>query len=387
LGRAGRGRTIPATGTQRRSSLRNQIALSKQGKEQRMAIDTARLDAFMGNFVHDLGAVMHAATVVVGDQLGLYRKLAEGGPSTVEQLARRTETDPRYLREWLSAQAASGYVTYAPATGLFSLSDEQAFALAEEGSPAFIPGAFQIAVDQFKAIPRMASALRTGLGVGWHEHDAALFHGTERFFRPGYAAHLVEEWIPTLEGMPQRLREGASVADVGCGHGASTLLMAQAFPASRFVGFDYHAPSIEVARARADKAGLGDRVRFEVASAQDYPGSGYDMVAMFDCLHDMGDPVGAAAHVRQVLAADGTWLLVEPFANDRLEDNLNPVGRVFYSASTFICTPASRAQPVGACLGAQAGEARMRQVATDGGFTRFRRATATPFNLIYEVRP
>ena len=351
-----------------------------------MAIDSAKLDAFMGNFVHDLGAVLHAATVVVGDQLGLYRKLADG-PSTVEQLARRTETDPRYLREWLSAQAASGYVSYDAATQRFFLTDEQSFALAEEGSPAFIPGAFQIAVAQFKAIPKIASVLRTGLGLGWHEHDAALFHGTERFFRPGYAAHLTEEWIPALEGMTQRLRDGASVADIGCGHGASTVLLAQAFPESRFVGFDYHAPSIDVARARAGKAGVGDRVRFEVAAARDFPGEGYDLVTMFDCLHDMGDPVGAAAHVRQTLAADGTWMVVEPFANDRLEDNLNPIGRIFYSASTFICTPASRSQDVGACLGAQAGEARMRQVARDGGFGRFRRATATPFNLIYEVRP
>ena len=351
-----------------------------------MTIDSARLDAFMGQFVHDLGAVLHAATVVAGDQLGLYRKLADG-PTTVEQLARRTETDPRYLREWLSAQAASGYVTYEPAGERFSLSEEQAFALAEEGSPAFIPGAFQIAVAQFKAIPRIASVLRTGLGLGWHEHDSALFHGTERFFRPGYAAHLVDEWIPSLDGMPARLQAGARVADVGCGHGASTLLMAQAYPASEFVGYDYHAPSIEVARSRAAREGLDGRVRFEVATAKDYAGNGFDLVAMFDCLHDMGDPVGAARHVRQTLAGDGAWMVVEPFSGDRLEDNLNPVGRIFYSASTFICTPASRAQEVGACLGAQAGEARIRQVANEAGFRRFRRATATPFNLIYEVRP
>ncbi|MBK0394778.1 class I SAM-dependent methyltransferase [Ramlibacter algicola] len=351
-----------------------------------MAIDSQKLDAFMGQFVHDIGAVMHAATVVVGDQLGLYRRLAEG-PATAEQLARKTETDPRYLREWLSAQAASGYVQHDPATDAFSMTEEQAFALAQEGSPAFIPGAFQIAVAQFKAIPKIASVLRTGLGLGWHEHDAALFHGTERFFRPGYAAHLVEEWIPALEGMGKRLRDGAEVADVGCGHGASTMLLAEAFPASRFTGYDYHAPSIEVARERAQRAGVEDRVRFEVATAKDFPARRYDLVAMFDCLHDMGDPVGAAAHVRETLKDDGAWMVVEPFAGDRLEDNLNPVGRIFYSASTFICTPASRSQEVGACLGAQAGEARMRDVATKGGFHHFRRAAETPFNLVYEARP
>jgi SAM-dependent methyltransferase len=351
-----------------------------------MAIDEAKLNAFMGSFVNDLGAVMHAATIVVGDQLGLYKKLAEK-PAQVEELAERTETDPRYLREWLSAQAASGYVRYDPASQTFSLSEEQAFALAQEGSPAFIPGAFQIAVAQFKAIPKMAAAMRTGLGVGWHEHDPSLFHGTERFFRPGYAANLVSQWIPALEGVQARLEAGARVADVGCGHGASTIIMAQAFPASNFVGFDYHAPSIEVARASAANAGVADRVHFEVAAAKNFPGQEYDLVAVFDCLHDMGDPIGAAAHVKQSLKADGTWLIVEPFANDRLEDNLNPVGRIFYSASTFICTPTSRAQEVGACLGAQAGQARIGRVVAEGGFTRFRRATQTPFNLIYEARP
>jgi len=352
-----------------------------------MAISEDKLNAFMGEFVHDIGAVMHAATVVVGDQLGLYKALAQG-PATVDELARRAEVDPRYLREWLCAQAASGYVSYDAKAERFSLSEEQAFALAEEGSPAFIPGAFQIAVDQFKTIPKMMQAMRTGLGLGWHEHDSALFHGTERFFRPGYAANLVAQWIPALDGVQKRLQDGARVADVGCGHGSSTLLMAQAYPRSSFVGYDYHAPSIEQAQARAAEAGVPqDRLRFEVASAQDFPGQGYDLVAFFDCLHDMGDPVGAAAHVRSSLGADGCWLLVEPFANDRLEDNLNPVGRVFYSASTFICTPASRAQKGAACLGAQAGEARTREVATQGGFSRFRRATQTPFNIVYEARP
>ncbi len=351
-----------------------------------MAIDEAKLNAFMGQFVADLGAVMHAATVVVGDQLGLYKALA-AKPAGVAELARRTETDARYLREWLSAQAASGYVQYDPASEVFSLSEEQAFALAQEGSPAFIPGAFQIAVAQFKAIPKMAAAMRTGLGLGWHEHDSSLFHGTERFFRPGYAANLVSQWIPALDGVQARLEAGAEVADVGCGHGASTIILAQAYPASRFTGFDYHAPSIEVARAAAARAGVADRVKFQVATAKDFPGQGYDLVAVFDCLHDMGDPVGAAAHVKRSLKPDGSWLIVEPFANDRLEDNLNPVGRIFYSASTFICTPASRAQDGGACLGAQAGQARIGRAVSDGGFTRFRRATQTPFNLIYEAKP
>jgi SAM-dependent methyltransferase len=351
-----------------------------------MAINETKLNDFMGRFVGDLGAVMHAATIVVGDQLGLYKRLADG-PTDVESLARLTETDPRYLREWLSAQAASGYVEYDAATQRFSLSEEQAFALAQEGSPAFIPGAFQIAVAQFKAIPKMMQAMRTGLGLGWHEHDAALFHGTERFFRPGYAANLVSNWLPALEGVEARLKAGALVADIGCGHGASTIIMAQAHPSSTFVGFDYHEPSIQHARKAASDAGVAGRVSFEVARAQDFPGMDYDLVAMFDCLHDMGDPVGAAAHVRTSLKPDGTWLIVEPFANDRLEDNLNPVGRIFYSASTFICTPASRSQEVGACLGAQAGEQRLREVVTQGGFKRFRRAAETPFNLVLEARP
>jgi 2-polyprenyl-3-methyl-5-hydroxy-6-metoxy-1,4-benzoquinol methylase len=351
-----------------------------------MAIDQAKLDQFMGMFVHDLGAVMHAATIVVGDQLGLYKSLAEG-PQTADALARKTDTDPRYLREWLSAQAASGYIEYDPASQQFSLTEEQAMALAEEGSPAFIPGAFQVAVAQFKAIPKMMEAFKTGRGLGWHEHDAALFHGTERFFRPGYAANLVSNWIPALDGVEKKLRSGARVADVGCGHGASTVIMAQSYPEAEIVGFDYHEPSIQRARQAAEKAGVGKRIRFEVASAQNYPGGDYDFVAVFDCLHDMGDPVGAAEHVRQSLKPEGTWMIVEPFAHDRLEQNINPVGRVYYSASTFICTPASRAQEVGLCLGAQAGEKRIRDVVTQGGFSRFRRAAETPFNLIYEARP
>ena len=350
-----------------------------------MNIDEAKLHAFMGSFVHDLGAVMHAATIVVGDRLGLYKALAVE-PSTPEALATRTGTDARYVREWLSAQAASGYVRYEADTGRFSLDDEQAFALTVEGGPAFIPGAFEIAVAQFKAIPQMIEAFRTGKGLGWHEHDAALFHGTERFFRPGYAANLVANWIPSLDGIEAKLLAGASVADIGCGHGASTLIMAEAFPASRFVGFDYHEPSIRHATDAAQRAGLGGRVQFAVASAKTFPGNDYDFVAMFDCLHDMGDPVGASSHIRSALKPDGTWMIVEPFAHDHLEENLNPVGRIFYSASTFICTPASRSQEVGLCLGAQAGEARIRDVVRQGGFDHFRRATETPFNLVYEAR-
>jgi len=350
-------------------------------------IDQARLDEFMGRFVGDLGAAMSAALVVIGDRLGLYRAMADGEPVSAEQLAERTGTDPRYVREWLSNQAAGGYVGYDPAGEVFFLTPEQSLALAQEGSPAFVPGAFQVATALTKDEEKIADAFVRRHGVGWHEHHHDLFSGTERFFRPGYAANLISSWIPALEGVQAKLQSGARVADVGCGHGASTILMAQAFPPSTFVGFDYHEASIERARAAAREAGLDDRLSFEVAAAKQYPGDGYDLVCMFDCLHDMGDPVGAAAHVLETLAADGTWLIVEPYAGDRLEENLNPVGRVFYGASTLVCTPASRDQEVGLALGAQAGEARLREVVTAGGFTRFRRATETPFNLVLEARP
>ena len=351
------------------------------------SIDQAKLDEFMGRFVGDLGAAMSAALVVIGDRLGLYRAMADGTPVSAEQLAERTGTDPRYVREWLSNQAAGGYVSYDPAGEAFFLTPEQSLALAQEGSPAFVPGAFQLATALTKDEEKIARAFVDGHGVGWHEHHHDLFAGTERFFRPGYAANLVSAWIPALEGVEAKLQSGARVADVGCGHGASTILMAQAFPRSSFVGFDYHEASIEAGRAAARGAGLQDRVRLRGRTGQGVPGDGYDLVAMFDCLHDMGDPVGAAAHVLETLAADGTWLIVEPYAGDRLEDNLNPVGRVFYGASTLVCTPASRDQEVGLALGAQAGEARLREVVTAGGFTRFRRATETPFNLVLEARP
>ncbi|MGH7819922.1 MAG: class I SAM-dependent methyltransferase, partial [Candidatus Binatia bacterium] len=292
----------------------------------------------------------------------------------------------RYVREWLAAQAAAGYVTYDPATERYSLSAEQKECLTNEESPFCVLGGFQGMTGAARAANKLLEAFRTGKGVGWHEHDPDLFVGTERFFRPGYNANLVSSWIPALEGVEAKLRAGGTAADVGCGHGASTVIMAKAFPRSKFRGFDYHEPSIKAARERARAAGVDDRVTFEVATAKDYPGK-YDFVAHFDCLHDMGDPVGAARHVRESLEPDGTWMLVEPFANDRVEDNLNPIGRIFYSASTMICTPASLSQEVGAALGAQAGEARLRDVATKAGFTRFRRATATPFNLIFEARP
>ncbi len=324
--------------------------------------------------------------VVIGEKLGLYKALATG-PATSAQLAERTGTDERYVREWLASQAAGGYVMYDAATQIFSLSEEQAFALAQEGSPAYIPGAFELAAAALKAVPRITEAFRTGEGMGWHEHDHGLFHGTEKFFRPGYAANLLSSWIPALDGVVEKLKAGAKVADVGCGHGASTILMAQSYPNSTFIGFDYHAPSVAWARQQAEAAGVGDRARFEVSRAKDFPGEDYDFVAVFDCLHDMGDPVGASEHVRRSLKSDGTWMIVEPFANDNLEENLNPVGRIFYAASTLICTPNSRSQEVGMCLGAQAGEARLREVVTSGGFASFRRATQTPFNLIFEARP
>ena len=347
-------------------------------------IDEAKLNEFMGRFVGDLGAALSAALVVIGDRLGLYRAMADGSPVTPEELAERTGTDPRYVREWLSNQAAGGYVTYGD--GAFWLAPEQSLALAQEGSPAFVPGAFQLATSLVKDEEKITRAFETGDGVGWHEHHHDLFAGTERFFRPGYAANLISAWIPALDGVQAKLERGGLVADVGCGHGASTVLMAEAFPRSEFVGFDYHDASIEKARAVAADAGLSERVSFEVAPAKEYPGDGYDLVAMFDCLHDMGDPVGAAEHVLGTLAEDGTWMIVEPYAGDRLEDNLNPVGRVFYGASTLVCTPASRDQEVGLALGAQAGEARLREVVTAGGFTRFRRATETPFNIVLEAR-
>ena len=352
-----------------------------------MQPDMQKLEAFAGKMVGDMGAAVSAALVVLGDRLGLYKTLAARGPSTPSELAAATGTTERYVREWLSNQAASDYVTYDRESGRFSLSPEQAMVFADEGGPAFMAGGFELISALFRDEPKIADAFRTGAGVGWHEHDKCLFRATERFFRPGYNANLVSSWIPALEGVEGKLKAGATVADVGCGHGASTVVMALAYPNSRFVGFDYHGPSIERAREAAREAGVEARTEFHVAAAKDFPGTDYDVVAIFDALHDMGDPVGASRHIRQSLKADGTWLLVEPFANDDLADNLNPVGRLFYGASTMVCTPASLSQEVGLGLGAQAGEKRLRAVVEEAGFTRFRRAAETPFNLIFEVRP
>jgi 2-polyprenyl-3-methyl-5-hydroxy-6-metoxy-1,4-benzoquinol methylase len=345
--------------------------------------DESKLNAFMERVVGDMGAAMHAALVVIGDKLGLYRAMVDAGPLTPADLAGRTNTAERYVREWLNANAASGFVTYDAETGRYTLPPEQAFAL----TMMDIPGAFHIISACFKDEPKITQAFRTGEGVGWHEHDANLFFGTERFFRPNYSANLLSAWIPALEGMEERLKKGATVADVGCGHGASTMLMARAFPKSRFYGFDYHSGSIEYARHVAGRDGLLDQISFEVSSSKSYPANGgYDLVTFFDCLHDMGDPVGAARHVLSTLKPGGAWMIVEPFANDLAHQNHNPLGRIFYSASTMICTPASLAQEVGAALGAQAGEKQIRQVVTGAGFTRFRRAAETAFNLVFEAR-
>ncbi len=346
----------------------------------------AKLNAFINQLLTDLGGTMTAAMILIGDKLGLYKAMADGAPVTPAELAKKTGTTERYVREWLGNQAASGYVRYDIKSSTYSLPAEQAFTLANEGSPAFFAGAFQVAAAMFTAVPKIMANFKSGEGLDWCEHDHRLFEGTERFFRPGYAANLVQSWIPALEGVEAKLKAGAKVADIGCGFGASTIVMAQAYPKSTFCGFDYHQPSIETARERAKQAGVADRVTFEVAKSTDYPGKDYDFVAHFDCLHDMGDPTGAAKHVLETLKKDGTWMIVEPFAGDKVEDNLNPVGRIFYAASTCICVPASLAHK-GPALGAQAGEGRLKDVVTRGGFKQFRRATQTPFNLILEARP
>ena len=340
---------------------------------------------FVGKFAGDLGAVVAAGNVVIGDRLGLYRALAAEGPATGAELAARTGTDTRYVSEWLAGQAAGGYVTYAD--GRYGLTPEQALALADPNGPVSVPGAFTLALGAVAAVPAITEAFRTGAGVGWHEQHPDVFVGCEQFFRAGYAAHLVRDWLPALDGVTGKLLAGGRVADVGCGLGASTVLLADAFPASRFTGSDYHEGSVALATKRAADAGVADRVSFETASAQTFTGTGYDLVTTFDCLHDMGDPAGAARHIRQALAPDGSWLIVEPMASDTLEGNLNPVGRVYYNFSTLLCLPNARSQHGGAALGAQAGEAAIRDVVNSAGFGSFRRAAETPFNLVYEARP
>ncbi len=350
-----------------------------------MSIDNKKLDEFLGKYVVDLGSAMSAVLASIGDGLGLYTAMAGRGGLTPAELAQATKTHERYVREWLGCQAAGGYVAYDPSTGKYALPEEQAAALADETSPCFMLGSLQLVRAMREGEDKIVDRFRTGGGLGWGEQSACLFEGCERFFRPGYVANLVSAWIPAIEGLQAKLTAGAKVADVGCGHGASTLVMAEAFPKSRFIGFDNHGPSIEVARQRAQKAGLADRVRFEVASAVDFPGKDYDLIAHFDCLHDLGNPVGAARQAKQALAKGGVWMLVEPYASDQVEENLNPVGRIYYAASTMLCVPASLSEH-GPALGAQAGEARLREVASAGGFPHFRRATQTPFNIVFEGR-
>jgi SAM-dependent methyltransferase len=361
--------------------------LEMQEEPGRPAIDPARLEAFLEQAVGDIGAAAAGALTLTGHRLGLFRALAGAGPLTAARLAERTGTRERYVREWLNAQAAGGYVRYEPASDAYELPPEQALALADADSPFFLAGGFDILAAMWADTERMVQAFRSGEGVGWHDHDHRLFSGTEQFFRPGYRTHLTTEWIPALEGVEEKLQRGARVADVGCGHGASTILMARAYPASTFVGIDYHRDSIETARKRAAEAGVSDRARFEMASAEGLPGGEYDLICFFDCFHDLGDPKGAAARAREALAPDGVLMLVEPMAGDRIEDNLNPLGRLGYSFSTFLCTPNSLSQAVGTALGAQAGQARLTEVLNRAGFSRVRRAAETPLNIVLEARP
>jgi SAM-dependent methyltransferase len=349
----------------------------------RMTLDMQKLEPLLGTMVTELGAAANGALVILGDQLGLYDSLNRHGPLGAEQLARWTGTRERYVREWLAAQAASGYVSFDEASGTFWMTPEQAAVLADENSPVFMAGGFSSIAAIYAGEPKLAEAFKTGEGIGWGEHCSCLFCGTERFFRPGYRAHLVDEWLPALDGVVAKLERGARVVDVGCGHGASTVIMAEAFPHSEFIGIDFHAPSIEHARVHGEGR---SNVRFEVARAQDFAGAGFDLATIFDALHDMGNPAGVARHVRDTLADDGTLMVVEPMAGDRLADNLNPVGRAFYAFSTSLCVPASLSQEVGTALGAQAGEVRLREVLEAGGFTRVRRAISTPFNMVLEAR-
>lgn len=352
-----------------------------------MAIDQHKLQAFMERFAADQAAAMHAATVVLGDELGLYRAMAGGGPQTADELASSTGCQPRLVREWLNAQTVSGYCEYDPAAGRYSLSAEQAACLADPGGPAFVAGGALVVSSVHKDTERLRRAFTEDGGLGWGEHHPDLFTGTERFFGPVYRANLVPNWIPALEGVEDKLRSGGRVADIGCGHGAALILLAKAYPESTFSGFDYHAGSIEAARKAVAEAGVSDRVTFEVSGAEDFPGEDYDLICVFNALHEWGDPVGAARHIRAGLAADGTWMFTEPLAADRVEDNHTVFGRTFYSVSTLVCTPSALSQGARDALGAQAGETAIHDVVNEAGFTRFRRATETPAFMVLEARP
>jgi SAM-dependent methyltransferase len=348
-------------------------------------INETKLQEFMGKMVGDLGAALGSSLVLIGTKLGLYTTLAENGPMCENGLAKFTGTSPRYILEWASNQAASGYINYDPEEKQFYMTPEQIAVFADEESPFYMGGGFYSIASVFADEPKITEAFKTGEGVSWGDHDSCLFCGVAKFFKPTYKANLLQTWIPSLDGVEEKLQKGIKVADVGCGYGHSTLIMAEAFPYSHFFGFDFHEPSIKKANELAREKGITN-VTFQTAKAKDFPGSEYDLVTFFDCLHDMGDPTGAAAHVYSKLAKDGTWMIVEPFAHDNLEQNLNPVGRVYYAFSTTVCTPSSLSQEVGAALGAQAGQAKLQEVVTSGGFTKFRRATETPFNLILEAR-
>jgi SAM-dependent methyltransferase len=362
------------------------MATAASSHPQTPAIDPEKLNALLGRAVQDMGAALQAPLVLIGDRLGLYRAMSDGVHLTPAELARRTNTSERYLREWLNANAAGHFVEYDAATDTYFMTPEETLALASDDTPIHLPGFYYLLASLMKDEEKLTEIYRTGKGMGWHEHEKGLFEGTERFFRPTYLASLVSSWIPALNGVEEKLKAGARVADIGCGHGASTLLMAQSYPASQFFGFDYHPQSIEKARERAAAAGVADRVKFEAAPAKSFPGKNYDLVAFFDCLHDMGDPVGAARHVREALAPDGTWMIVEPFAHDDTAANLTPVGRIYYSASATVCVPCSLSQEVGLGLGAQAGPARIQEVVRAGGFARFCTVAETPFNLVFEVK-
>jgi SAM-dependent methyltransferase len=362
------------------------MATQEQVMPQTRAVNPDALNAMLGRAVQDMGAAMQAPLILIGDKLGLYKAMGDGVPVTPAELAKKTGTAERYVQEWLNANAAGQMVQLDAATGKFFMTPEQALVLALDDSPVHLPGFYHMMASVMKDEEKLTEIYRTGKGMGWHEHEKGLFEGCERFFRPTYLANLISSWIPALEGVEAKLKAGARVADIGCGHGASTLLMAKAYPKSKFFGFDYHAGSVEKAREKAKVAGVSDRVTFEVGSAKDFPGKDYDLVAFFDCLHDMGDPVGAAGHVKTTLAPGGTWMIVEPFANDDTAANHNPIGRIYYSASATICVPCSLAQEVGMGLGAQAGPSRLENVVRGGGLAHFRKAAETPFNMVFEAR-